>query len=386
VLKGSAYKIFETGHYLDTSINKFFRWNKAKQIWLAGQNENEDKEIFIYSDKYSKGYKNMSITLPPPQAAEEYLAVPIVHLLKHPDFFQEVSVFIFISQKFIRLNFAEDPFDEILTSILKKGETQAFLLNCDFEELIRKFQEKMVNTEVKEFDDVVTRELKISENETMIMLAQTFIKRYGLTPQILQMVETSNKNIQNIIRKSKSIVSLLESYRLNCSEEFFKISFTNYICSLILNQFPWKTNLILDKLMLASTICDLSLTADDVAELRAYEEDKVKLSDKAKSHPMSVIELLKDEQNQLSLETITIIKQHHERPDGKGFPSGIDHKRINQLSAIFIVSQRFADIICKDDNSTLNYSEAAEKLKNDLHGGFFTKSCNALINEISKLK
>jgi response regulator RpfG family c-di-GMP phosphodiesterase len=322
----------------------------------------------------------------PEETSEEYLAVPIVHLLKHPNWFKDFSVYILISDKYIRLNFSQDPYDEILINILKKGETQAFLKGQDFEELIQKFQAKMVNDYVPNFDEVVARELQISENETMIMLAQNFIKAHGLTPQILEMVENSNKNIQQIIKKSKNIVALLESYRLNCSEEYFKISFTNYICSLILNQFSWKTSAILDNLMLASTICDLSLNAEDLVELKTYEADKTKPSEKVRNHSDSVIELLKEDQGMLSLETITIIKQHHERPDGKGFPLGIDHRRINQLSAILIVSQRFAEMVCKEDISNTDYQKVAEILGKDLHGGFFSKTCQVLIAEISKIK
>jgi hypothetical protein len=320
------------------------------------------------------------------QDTEDFVSVPIVHLLKHPDFFQTVSIFVLVSGKYIRLNFAEEPYQEILTNIMKRGESQAHFRRIDFEDLILKFQVRMVNSGVSEFDEVVSRELKISENETVIMMAQTFIKNYGLTPQITAMIETSNKNIQKIITKSKSIISLLESYRRNCSEEYFKIGFTNFICSLILNQFPWRTNLILDKLMLASTISDLSLTIDDIEELKTYDGDLSKLSEKVKNHPLTVIELLRGEKVPISLETITIIKQHHERPDGKGFPLGLEHGRINQLSTIFIVAQRFADKVCENDFSTLNYAEVAQKIQDDYKGGFFTKTCHALVFEVSKIK
>ena len=317
---------------------------------------------------------------------EEYVLVPIVHLLKHPDFFKEVSLYILVSEKYIRLNFAEDPFQDILNSLLKKGGSQVYIVSDDFNELLHNYQKKMLLASPVEFDEIVTRELKISENETMIMLAQTFIKTFGLSKDVIEMVETSNKNVQKIITNSRNLAALLESFRKNCSEEYFKIAFTNYVCSVILNHFPWSTPQILEKLMLASTICDLSMTTNDVADLRAFENDEILLPENVRNHPLSVIDLIKDDQKHISLETITIIKQHHERPDGKGYPTGVDHARINQLSAIFIVAQRYAEKVCESENGTVNYLEVAQKLKETYHGGFFSKATNALIAEVSKIK
>jgi response regulator RpfG family c-di-GMP phosphodiesterase len=320
------------------------------------------------------------------QEIEEYISVPIVHLLKHPKVFIKINIYTLSSGKYVLLNFAEEPFHEVLTKILKSGESQVRFKQNDFEDLILKFQGMMLRSDVPEFDEVVTRELQISENENAILVAQIFIKNYGLTPEIASMLETSNQNIQKLISKSKSILALLESYRRNCSEEFFKIAFTNYICSLILNQFPWRTTQILDKLMLASTICDLSLTIGDIEELKSYDGDVSKLSERVKNHPLTVIELLKGDQVPISLETITIIKQHHERPDGKGFPFGLEHGRINQLSAIFIVARQYADKVCEYDFSAINYAEVAQNIQEDYRGGFFTKTCQALVSEVSKVR
>ena len=33
------------------------------------------------------------------------------------------------------------------------------------------------------------------------------------------------------------------------------------------------------------------------------------------------------------------VLQHHERPDGRGFPSGIDHTRFTPLSALFVIAE-----------------------------------------------
>ena len=54
-------------------------------------------------------------------------------------------------------------------------------------------------------------------------------------------------------------------------------------------------------------------------------------------------EKLRSKRNLIPPEIITIIEQHHELPDGKGFPLGITGGRFNSLSCIFIVSQQFVE-------------------------------------------
>lgn len=314
------------------------------------------------------------------QAPDDYILVPIVHLLKHPEFFIKVSTYIKAAEKYIQLNYAEDSFKEILANLVSKGGTHVYLKRADMEDLLFSFQKRMTET------SAYSRELHFQEDDSVMMLAHAFIKNNGISPEVTAMIESSNKRVQGLLSKTKNIKSMLDQMKQNCSAEYFKITFTNYICSMILNHFEWKTSLILDKLMLASTVCDLSLSADDFADLEAYEIGAAPLSEKLRHHPFAVIELLKVEANDVSLETITIIKQHHERPDGKGFPIGIDHGRINQLSALFIVAHRFVDVVCSHDNEGKSYSEVAEKIKAEYQGGFFTKAGNALVAEVAKIK
>ena len=317
--------------------------------------------------------------------SEIFVLLPIVQMLKNPDFFKKVSTFIKVSDKYIKLNYADDSYEDILSSLLSKGGTHVYITSDDLSDLISSYQEKMLEPDAS-FDEQVFRDLYIRENETIMVLAQAFIRNSGLSQEVKGMVEESNREVQSILTKSPSLKSLLDRFKKNCSEDFFKITLTNYICSTMLSHFPWKTSLILDKLMLASTLCDLCLDATDMADLESYEKGNGPLTDNVKNHPINLIDMIKADTSLISLETVTIIKQHHEKPDGTGFPFGLDHSRINQLSTIFIVAHRFVDKITQDENEGRSYLEIAEELSRVYVGGSFTKSSNALVKEIGKLK
>jgi response regulator RpfG family c-di-GMP phosphodiesterase len=138
--------------------------------------------------------------------------------------------------------------------------------------------------------------------------------------------------------------------------------------------------------MLASSICDISICEDDVADLEAYEKGEAPLTNRVKNHSEEVIELISSDIQLITQETITIIRQHHEKPDGKGFPLGINHSRIGQLSTIMIVSKAFVDVVCDSDQYGKSYADIATDISFKYQGSFFTKTCLALIKEISKLK
>jgi response regulator RpfG family c-di-GMP phosphodiesterase len=72
-----------------------------------------------------------------------------------------------------------------------------------------------------------------------------------------------------------------------------------------------------------------------------------------------------------------MIREHHERPDGSGFPRGLGANSISLLGAIFIVSLKVSDFIYlrSDALSPENYDNLRLELKSELlqnyyHGQF----------------
>ncbi len=315
---------------------------------------------------------------------DQYILIPILQILKNPDFFSSSSAFILVAGKYIKLNHAGDSYTAIFNSLLVKGATHVFFKTAEIEDLLNSYQKKMSEA-TNDFPDEIYRELQVKEVETAMLLAQSFILNSGLSPEIKSMIDSSNRRIQNVFKDSADIKALLSEFKKSCSSQFYKMSFTNYVCSLVLSHFPWKLSLFLDKLMLASTLCDLCLTSQDFEDLKVYQEGKGPLTDKVKNHPNEVIEVIKADLPLITLETINIIKQHHELPDGKGFPTGINHTRISQLSTIFIISQAFVELVCEGESEGKTYLDVAEEVRRKYQGGFFTKSAIALVSEIAKL-
>jgi len=310
-----------------------------------------------------------------------FVPVPISHLLRHPTYFEFVEVHVKIAEKYVRLNFAEEPFNDILTKLLKKNVVHVYLSEEDFEQVLAKFQQ-LINEDQNAHG--TSDELRASQAETAIALSRDFIKRYGVNQQVLNVVKESNQNIQTILSNSPGLFAFVKKFKENCSEEFLKVSVTNFLCANVIATFPWQTPQIIEKTMLAGLFCDLSLEVHDFDEIKALESGEGQLSDRVKRHPLSAMDILSLKRDLIPQETLTIIEQHHERPDGKGFPYGITVTRFNQLSAIFIVCQRFTDELFESEFDYTKHHATVEKLRTIYEGGVFTKAMDALIAVVEK--
>lgn len=134
---------------------------------------------------------------------------------------------------------------------------------------------------------------------------------------------------------------------------------------------------------MASLLCDLLLEKDDFILLRQWEKEGGQLPDHIRFHPSELAERLRVKRDLIPTETITIIEQHHELPDGKGFPAGVNASRINQLSAIFIVSQRFIEELFEEKFDYDKRFDITSRLAKRFNAKTFEKAMDALIQVVN---
>lgn len=312
----------------------------------------------------------------------ELTPIPVIHLLKHPDLFKGIEVHVKISEKFVKLNFANDSFSVILEKLKAKGVIHVYVHEEDFSRVIAHFQNNLSSKSF--YDPSTTEEQKAEVSEVAMTLAKDFIKTYGVNKEVIEVMRAANAKIQELLSNSPGLHAFVKRFKNNCTEEFLKINVTNFLAGMLIDQFPWKTPLIVQKTMLAGMMCDITLSPADFEAIKRFEKDATPLSEAIRKHPLTVSEILMRKRDLIPGETITIVEQHHERPDGLGFPHGITATRFNQLSAIFIVSQRFVDMLFENQFDYKKHPEMIQKLKAVYQGGPFDKAMDALINTVEK--
>ncbi len=310
----------------------------------------------------------------------DLIAIPIIHVLKHKHLFEGIEAHILVNEKYIKLNYADDSYQEALEKLAEKSVVHIYIATNDFNNVMMQLQSRMANN--KFYDPLTTEELRASTCSSVHELSKAYISRLGVTPEVLDLMKDANQKMQKILDQSPGIFAFVKRFKANCSEEYLKISVTNFVITLTLNKFQWKSHLIIQKSMMASLLCDITMNAKSFDALYHYEREGGELNEDVYRHPILASEILNRKRDLIPTETITIIEQHHERPDGKGFPNGITTTRFNQLSAVFIVCQRFVDLLFQNEFDHKQHHEMIKELQTIYHGGHFDKAMDALITVV----
>ncbi len=72
------------------------------------------------------------------------------------------------------------------------------------------------------------------------------------------------------------------------------------------------------------------------------------------SHPKDGGSLVKRYFSSAPPDTDVLIMQHHELPDGSGFPFGLKAERISPLAALFIISNDFSYYVLTDEEPSID--------------------------------
>ncbi len=132
-----------------------------------------------------------------------------------------------------------------------------------------------------------------------------------------------------------------------------------HVSSCIAIQMKWVSDETLERLCLAALFHDIALPSDALARVDDLNSQKFPGYDPADPEKRLLVELHSIEgamqlrkAGPMPREVDTLIIQHHEKPDGTGFPGKLTHSQISPLSALFIVAHEVAQLLL-DEKLTL---------------------------------
>lgn len=305
----------------------------------------------------------------------------VTSLIKFADKFAGIEVHLPVSGKYVKLNYSSDNFVDILRKLQQKEVSEVFIKEADCEKVIEHIKESM---SAKSFYDPKTvQEKRVEQVSAAMETVKTVINQLGVEPETVRLLKTINTRAMTLLSESPSIFAFIKQFKKNCSEEFLLSILTNYIMSLVIDEFPWKSDQVKEKGALASLMCDMTLTKEDFQTIREWKKTGGELPEKIKRHPADIAENLKKNKLLIPMETITIIEQHHELPSGKGFPHGISGNRFNQLSTIFIVSQQFSERLHEAEYNYEKRLEIIERIREEYGSTkMFDKAIEALVSVV----
>lgn len=175
-------------------------------------------------------------------------------------------------------------------------------------------------------------------------------------------IDNLNVNVSRILQKMQTNTKLsFELKKIVESKNHLlmkRIGVIINIASALAKKLHWGSDQTIEKFIYAAYLHDISLgsdtrfafisTKEDIEEGDFTDEEKELLFFHAKASAKLVNTF-----GNIPNDVKTIIEQHHESPNGDGFPTGFNHKGITNLSAAFIVAHDLANFILQNQNWSL---------------------------------
>ncbi len=312
---------------------------------------------------------------------DKLIKIPITQMVKFADSFAGAEIHLSVAGKFVRLNYATEEFLDIIRKLQQKDVEQVYIRQIEVKKIMKEIQESLSARQF--YDPKTVVEEKIENLDESMRTVKNIIHQLGVNSETVTLLRLVNVRAMSILQESPSLYAFIKRFKKNCSEEFLRAMLTSYVMSLVIDKFPWKSDSVKEKGAMASLLCDLLLEKEDFLILRRWEKEGGELPDHIKFHPTELAEKLRIKRDLIPSETITIIEQHHELPDGKGFPAGINASRFNQLSAIFIVSQRFIEELFDAEFDYEKRFDITTNLQKRFNAKTFEKAMDALIQVVN---
>ena len=185
---------------------------------------------------------------------------------------------------------------------------------------------------------------------------QELAAKVGFSPEVREFTKANVLKTINEIKKQPRLNAILS--RLNRNRDKYisnhSMLLAHLACALAA-EMEWKSETTYHKLTLAAFLHDIAIANEDLARFNTLKELGARLLAEPtaftpeevaafKQHPVKAAEIARlfDE---VPPDVDVILLQHHERPDGSGFPRGLTHTWISPLTAVFIVAHDLVQFI-----------------------------------------
>ncbi len=316
-----------------------------------------------------------------PGEASDYVRIKTELLLKVAPL--QADIFIQLSRiKFVRLFLKGDVFDEAdLKRILKDKQVEYLYVKIDnAADFIAHFGETLT----KLLADKGLKESSIPTLATSIHEACMEIgSQLGFTPEVQKLVK---QNVQTVIQGAtvapslKTLLARMSTDKKNYIPAH-SVMVAHIACSIAIKM-GWESDATYEKLTYAGFLHDVMLKNPDIAIIDTPDELKLI---KNKFTPEEVRTFLSHVQestnyvsqfSELPPDIETIIFQHHERPDGTGFPRKLSATTISPISAVFIVAH---DIVQTYFKQTGTIDDVIANYKMNFKAGNFKRVVEVLL-------
>ncbi|MBL6989168.1 MAG: hypothetical protein ISR65_05295 [Bacteriovoracaceae bacterium] len=310
-----------------------------------------------------------------------YVKIKIEALQNYAEGF-ELDIFIKLPSKYLKICHGEDDPEAVLNKYSNKRVRHVYLLTDDYHHFVTTVRallsKKLENPKVTE------PAAKVKDLSTAHDVMKTMFSENYLTEESKKLAATITNGTLKTISKG-NIFKEFEKFKRNCSGEYLHAILTSYLACSLVDTNSWSTAEIKQKVVMGSLLCDIVLTEEDFKIFQKNKNNTKSLPPHILNHPYNSAEMLTEQSKFVENETLLIIKQHHERPNGKGFPHHLTAKTIAKLTAIYIVANYVTEQLFDEDFTEELKPDRLKKIMVQVKEKFYMGNFKNIYNALEEL-
>ena len=268
--------------------------------------------------------------------------------------------------------------DEDLLKYKRKNQHEIFLRYDDFQKMKVELMQSIFS-QLKNASSV-TEAFDATGNAMSFMMVGS--KILNIWPDQVKLVESS---VESCLRNLESTTELADFLKSFNKDEGYLIAHsmtTLHLCFMVMKKGGFYTSENMERLSYAALIhdCELSDSSHSTVIDKNSEKFKALSSREQESilgHPIRGAECALKLGN-IPDDVDMLIRFHHERPDGSGFPRGVNRNSFSVLSATLVLCLRVADFLFYNDDSSEKLVNYVNSLEDNYAQGAFKSPWNAL--------
>ncbi|MCR9206007.1 MAG: hypothetical protein NXH75_15595, partial [Halobacteriovoraceae bacterium] len=209
-------------------------------------------------------------------------------------------------------------------------------------------------------------------------VAQEHLEALSISKVHQNFFDTSLSRICTDLKSQKDLLSILKKM-LHHDDYLSEHSILNiYFSSYMLSKLNWSTDQTLKQMLYASFYHDIEINDQELAKINRLEECTDTETQKIiKDHGNKAAKLI-EKLPGMNHDAHKIILDHHERPDGTGFPLGLTAGNIPPLSCVFILSHEIVDFLIFNNFQTQLLATKIQEMERTWSTGNFKRPFECL--------
>lgn len=278
--------------------------------------------------------------------------------------------------RFVKILHSGSVFNDYELGRFQKKDTPSLWVQAkDFNNLFEQYKKQIYFADHLQSLDSVQLSEDLTVDHTMV---NAMARNFGWSEEIINMTIKTAENVLKLIENTTDLKSLIEAYRKNKKTKLSTHALELSMFSVaIINELEWGSKLAKNKAVFSSIFHDMELN-NELFETKismvtnigskAFLNPKTEEFRQIRDHGTKMAATLSAWAN-CPPDIDAIIHQHHERPDGFGFPRGLKALEIAPIAAVLILAEDVLFNSKQDENSSpVEYLKSKKEFYN--HGEF----------------